>query len=315
MQNLLLSAQVMLPPLLFMVAGYIARCALKLRDDWIRVTNRVLFRIFLPVLLFKQLYNSDLSSVFQASTLWLIGFSLLGICITVGVLCLTVPRFEAEFSRRGSLIQGMYRSNTAIFGIPIALSLYGEGNITIVTLLVAALVPVFNILAVIILEVHRGGKPSLRKILRSIATNPLIIGLAVGMLVCLTGLALPAPILYAVDGFAGVATPMSFFVLGAAFSFKAASHNIRPLMAAVSAKLVLIPLVWVTLAALIGFRDQALIAVLVIFAPPTAVSSYPMAVAMDADGQLSSEIVVFTSAFSILTMFLWIFALKSLMLI
>ncbi len=65
----------------------------------------------------------------------------------------------------------------------------------------------------------------------------------------------------------------------------------------------------------LGFRDVELLGLMLIFASPTAISSFTMAQKMDADSDLAAQIVVFTSAFCILTVFLWIFLLKQFSLI
>lgn len=311
MESLMVSVRVILPLCLWMIVGYIARRGLGLDDDFIRKMNNVLFKVFLPLLLFRNMLESDLHAVMNVEVLGQIGFALGGVVVVFLALMLLVPRFVEDNARRASIVQGSFRSNTAIFGIPVALSLYGEGNIAIITLFVAAMVPLLNVLCVVTFEVFRGGKLRLGRVLLNIVTNPLILALALGAVLYFLGVQLPQPVEKAVWGFADCATPLSFFLLGAGFTFASAKQNRKALTAVVLLRLLIIPLVGVTAAVLLGIRGVPLAGLLIIFGSPTAVSSYPMACAMGGDGQLSCEIVVFTSAFSILSMFGWIFALNA----
>ncbi len=314
-ESFLLSLNIVLPLFLMMAAGYALRRAIGLTTAWVQVTNKLVFRLLLPLLLFRNMFESDLSTAFSPDMLSLIGFGVTGTILTFLLLYLIVPRLETENSRRGVLIQGIFRSNMALFGIPVALSLYGEGNIMIVTVMVSFVIPLFNVLGVLSLKLFEGCKPDWKEILKSIITNPLILAIAAGLLCNVSGVALPAPVQKAAWALSDCATPISFFLLGASFTFASAAKNRRTLIVATLSRLVFVPLFWLSLGILLGFRDQRLFALMMLFTPPTAVGSYPMACAMKGDGQLASEIVVFTSAFSVASILLWIFIFRSLGLI
>ncbi len=314
-ESFLLSLNIVLPLFLMMAAGYAFRRIIGLDTAWVQTTNKLVFRLLLPLLLFRNMVESDLSTLSSPGMLSLIAFAVAGTVLTFVLLYLIVPRLEPENPRRGVLIQGILRSNMALFGIPVALSLYGEGNITIVTVLVSFIIPLFNVLAVLSLKLFEGCKPDWKEILKSILTNPLILAIVAGLLCNASGITLPAPVQKAVWALSDCATPISFFVLGASFCFSSAAINRRALTAATLSRLVFVPLIWLTLGVLLGFRNQHLFALMMLFTPPTAVSSYPMACAMKGDGELASEIVVFTSAFSVASIFLWIFVFRALGLI
>ena len=176
-------------------------------------------------------------------------------------------------------------------------------------------VPVFNVLAVVALETFRGGRPSVRKMIRGIATNPLIIASLLGIAFNLLGIGLPSAVHKSVTDLGRVATPLSLVALGSSFMFSSVSGFRRQLVIAVAGKLIVSPLIMVTLGALLGFRGETLVPVLIMFGAPTAVSSFPMAQQMDGDGELAASLVVFTSGLSILSIFLLVFALKQLGLI
>ncbi len=314
-ESFLLSLNIVLPLFLMMATGYALRRMIGLESTWLQTTNKLVFRLFMPLLLFRNMLESDLSTVFSPGMLSLIAFAVVAIVLTFLLLYIIVPRMEPENPRRGVLIQGIFRSNMALFGIPVALSLYGEGNITVVTVLVSFAIPLFNVFAVLSLKMFEDCKPDWKDILKSILTNPLILAITAGILCNVSGILLPAPVQKAVWAFSDCATPISFLVLGASFTFASVAKNRRALIGATLSRLVFVPLFWLSIGVLLGFRDQQLFALMMLFTPPTAVSSYPMACAMKGDGQLASEIVVFTSAFSVASIFLWIFAFRSLGLI
>ncbi len=311
MDNFLLSAEVVLPLFLMMALGYLLRRILKLDDRWIELTNKIIFRALLPMLLFRNMYESDISGLSAPGMAGLILLCALALTVTFLALNVIIPRLEKENPRRGVLIQGMFRGNAAIFGIPIAALLYGN-DITAVVLTIACVVPLLNIYSIITLEKCRCGGLGVRLVLREIVKNPLIIGILLGFVLNALRIELPSPVKSAAWSLASSTTPVSFLALGASFTFASAAKNRRELTGVVLFKLIVLPLVWVGLAGLLGYRNQQLTGVLLVFGPPTAVSSFPMACAMGGDTQLSSEIVVFTSILSMLTMFLWIFSLKSL---
>ncbi|OQA14411.1 MAG: Membrane transport protein [Firmicutes bacterium ADurb.Bin356] len=315
MENFLVSLEVVLPLCLLMALGYMLKRVLSLNEQWVLTSNKLLFQVLLPLLLMRNMLESDLVGLMTPHALGLIGYTAAAITVSFLILLVLIPRFVQDNARKGVILQGILRANTALFGIPVALSLYGEANLGLFTLLLGAMVPFFNICSIAALELFQGEKPSYKTIATNIIRNPLIIGIAAGAALNLLKLPIPLPIKSAVWGLADTATPLAFLILGASFTFESAKRNRAALMVVVPFRLVLMPLVWVGLAALLGYRGMSLLATAVIFMPPTAVTSYPMACAMGGDGKLAGEIVVFTSALSILTMFFWVFLLKTLYLI
>jgi predicted permease len=222
---------------------------------------------------------------------------------------------EKDNAKRGVMIQGMFRSNFVLFGLPVAISLCGEENIGITSLLLGIIVPIYNVLAVITLETFRGTKPSVKKIVIGIMKNPLIIASVLGVGMYLLQIELPYTIEKTVVDIGKVATPLALIALGGGFAFHKVKGDIEQLMVSVVGKLVISPLFMVTAAVLLGFRNEVLVPILLMSGAPAAVSSYTMAEQMGGDGELAGEIVVFTTGISIATIFVWVFVLKQLMFI
>lgn len=317
MENLVTSFEAVLPLFLCILLGMLLR-RIGMLEESVRLSlNKLCFKVFLPIYLFNNIYG--IKDIRQAFDLKLILFACLGLIVAFCVLMLVIPRVEKENARRGVMIQAMFRSNFALFGLPLAETLCGE-MIGPTSLLLGLTVPIFNVLAVISLETFRGGKPSVKKILRGIATNPLIIASLLGIVFyCLktyAGLILPAALHQAtLVKLGNVATPLSLVALGSQFIISSVKQFRFQLFLTVLVRLVILPVTMVGIGVALGFRNEFLVPLMIMFGAPTAVSSYPMAQQMGGDGDLAASAVVFTSGFAILTIFLMIFGLKSMGLI
>lgn len=299
-----------MPLCLIMALGYGVRRLNWLDDNAVRILNRLTFRLFLPVSIFKNLISASLGDNLNWGVFI---FTVVGVLALFGILFLLVPRFEKDNAKRGVLIQGIGRSNFVIFGLSVVQLLYGEAQAGVTALLVALVIPLFNIPSVIALEMYGDGQTqSRKKILKGIVTNPLIIATLVSVVYMLLGIQMPRFLATTVNDIAKIATPLGLFVLGSSFSFSKIGNNKKQLFWGVAGKLVLNPLVFITLAIVCGFRNVELASLMVVFAAPVAVSSFTMAQQMGGDEDLAAQIVLFTSLFSVITMFLWIFITKQL---
>ena len=309
MENLIISFNVVLPLFLCIALGYFLRRIGFVDGDTLNKLNKLCFRVFLPIYLFHSVYTTDLSAAFNGKLILLCVLCVLGLFLG---LMLLIPRLEKDNAKRGAMVQGMFRSNFVLFGLPVATSLCGEANIGPTSLLIGIIVPIFNVLAVVTLETFRGGKPNPGKIGKGIATNPLILASLLGILCYFLHIKLPYGVEKTVIDLGRVATPLSLVALGGSFTVGKVRSYAKQLLIVVGGKLIMNPLIMVTIGILAGFRNEMLVPILIMFGAPTAVASFPMAQQMDSDGELAAEIVVFTSGFAILTIFLWIFVLKEL---
>ncbi len=312
MENLIIAFNVVLPLMLCIMLGYFLRRIGMIGETLRTGMNSLCFKVFLPFYLFNSVYATDVTASFNGK---LMIFCCAAMIAWFALLMFIIPRIEQENPRRGVLIQAMFRSNFALFGLPMAESLCGAEKMGPTTLLIGICVPLVNVLAVITLESFRGGKPSVKKMLLGIAKNPLIIASLLGLAFNLLNIPLPSAVHKTITDLGKVATPLSLVALGASFTFASAAAFRNQLTLGVAGKLVICPLIMVSLGAALGLRAEMLVPVLIYFGAPTAVSSFPMAQQMDGDGELAASLVVFTSALSILTIFLWVFTLKTIGLI
>lgn len=307
MENLILSLNVVLPLFITMSLGYFLKYLNMFDNNTLDTMNNITFKSFLPMLLFYNIYKTDLQGVFN---LKLMIFSATCVIALYLILYLIVPLIEKDNKKRGALLQGLFRSNFVIFGIPITESLFGSEKVGVAALLIAVIVPLFNILSVLALETFRGGKPDFRKISIGIIKNPLIIASCLGILTLLLKIKIPTAIEKTISDISKIATPLSLILLGASFKFDNIKKYLKQTTIAVVGKTILTPCIILPICIMFGYRGVELSTLMIIFAAPTAISSFTMAQQMDSDSDLAGQIVVFTSAFCVVTVFMWIFILK-----
>ena len=233
---------------------------------------------------------------------------LLTALVFTGIVC----RIEPDNARRGPMIQAAFRGNYVLMGIPLVSNIFGDAVIAIPTMMIAVIVPIYNILGVLVLETFRGGRFDLLPILRSVLMNPMILGAITGALCRLVELPIPAPVLKPVAQIAAATTPVALIILGASFHGGSYHAHLRQLIFSVASRLVLVPAIVLACAVALGFRGVELVTLIAIFATPCAVAGFAMAQQMQADAELAGNCVVYSSALSCFTIFGWVFLLKML---
>ena len=188
MVNLKLSFEIIASLLILMLLGGFLRKIQVFDGNTVKKMNAAIFKVFLPTLIFYNLYNSSVADVKDIGTaLYAAGVILCAFLMSAIIVSLV----EKDNTKRGAMVQGMCRSNFVIFGVPLCVSICREGIAGKISVAVAIVVPLLNVLSVIVLEFFRGGKPSLKKMLKGVITNPLIIASILGIIVLLLGIKLP----------------------------------------------------------------------------------------------------------------------------
>lgn len=312
MENFLLALNVVFPMFFLMMLGVILKRIKMVDERSLTVMNSLIFRVFMSTLLFLSVYNIGDLSAFSAKNLKLMLYAFVSILVVLVLAWLIFVRLIADKKRLAVMIQGVYRGNFILFGLAIAGSLYGDAGLGIVSILTVVTIPTFNILAVIILEYYSGKEISRKKLIKQVSRNPLVIATVIGILFLASGIKLPKPIYKSLNDISKIATPLAFIVLGAELKFGNMLKNMKYLIFVDFLKLVVNPLISISIGKVLGFQGAEIVALLAMTACPTAVSSFTMAKEMNVDGDLAGEIVATTSLVSIATIFCWILILKSL---
>lgn len=306
--NFLICLQAVLPLLVYLVIGLSVRRAGLITRQEVHRFNHLVFLVFFPPLMFEHLYTAKLSEAFYPHLV------LYAVAFVPVLIALSVPlvyKLEKKPESRGAMIQGIYRSNFVLMGLPVAVHLFGKGGAGVTAALIMVVVPLYNVLAVVILEYYRGSRPNGVVMIRKILTNPILLGAAAAVLALLLGIRVPKPAETVIAGMSAATTPIALILLGASVEASGVWKSRRNLTFVVLMRLVVAPAIGLFTAALLGFRGAAFVSLLVMMAAPTAVSSFTMAESMESDGELAGQVVIVTTPLSVVTLFLWLFLFKS----
>ena len=306
--NFLVALGGVVPLFCLMAVGVFVRRARLLTEDELCHVNSMVFRVFFFFMMFYNTYISDPGTAFQPM---LMAFGAGGVLLTALVFTGVVCRIEPDNARRGPMIQSVFRGNYVLMGIPLVSNIFGDGAIAVPTMMIAVIVPLYNVLGVLVLETFRGGRFDLLPILRGMLMNPMILGAIAGALCRLVQLPIPAPVLKPVAQIAAATTPVALIILGASFHGGSYHTHLRQLIFSVASRLIIVPAIVLPLAIALGFRDVELVTLVAVFATPCAVAGFAMAQQMQADAELAGNCVVYSSALSCFTIFGWVFLLKT----
>lgn len=311
MENLIFSLNATVPVFLMMLLGMLFRKLGWIDEAFASKMNQFVFLVPLPVLVFHDLAAADIGDVWN--------FRFVAFCFLVTAasiaICAVLSCFLKEKSQRGEFIQASYRSSAALLGIALTTNIYG--NAGLVPLMIIGSVPLYNIMAVVVLSLTSPAKNAPKKglwksTLKGIVTNPIILGIAAGLLWSILRLPFPPILEKTVSSLGDLAAPLGLIAMGATFRLDKAVGQAKPAIAASVIKLVGFCVLFLPLAVRMGFREEELVAILIMLGSATTVSCYVMAKNMGHDGTLTSSAVMLTTLFSAFTITGWLFLLKSL---
>jgi len=306
--NFIVAVSAVIPIFVLIGVGLFVKHAKLMTSTELKHMNSMVFKVFFFCMMFSNIYRADFEDGFDPS---LVIFGMASVTLLFLASVAFSMWFEKGNAKRGTMTQAIFRSNFVILGIPIVVNIFGEEAAVIPTMMIAAIVPLYNIYAVLELESFRGGKFELVPILIRVLKNPMIDGILLGAVCRFLPFPIPDPILKPIAQIGASTTPVALIILGASFEKGGIADSRRDLWACTIARLVVVPAVMLTAGAALGFRDAEFVTLIAIFATPCAVASYAMAQQMGGDAPLAGNCVVFTSALSAFTMFGWIFVTKT----
>ena len=313
MENFIYSINVTMPIFLVMVIGYILKQIGMLNDNFVTVANKFNFKVTLPFMLFKDIAGVDIKAVFDIKYVLF--------CAIVSTICFWVVWGTAKLlvrdkTIRGAFVQSSFRGSAAVMGLAFIQNIYGSSAMG--PLMIVSAVPLYNIFSVIVLTFEANDSTGIDKKVKirqagiNICKNPIILSILAGLIVGLLGIQFPTLVNKTVSNVAQMATPLALITIGAGFEGRKALAKIAPTMAASMIKLVLQPLVFLPVAAWMGFSGEKMIAILIMLASPTTPSCYIMAKSMNNDEVLTASVIVTTTLMAAFTLTGWIFLLKTL---
>lgn len=310
MENLIFSLNATIPIFLMMLLGLLFRKLGWIDEVFASRMNKFVFLVPLPVMLFEDLATVDFSQVWNPKfVLFCFGATFLSIGIAAGISFLWRDR-----SAQGEFIQASYRSSAALLGIAFIQNIYGNAGMA--PLMIIGSVPLYNVMAVAVLSFFHPERKKMdgklwRDTLKGILTNPIIIGILAGLFWSLFKLPVPEILDKTISSIGSTATPLGLMAMGATFDIRKAFGKARPALTAAAIKLLGFEALFLPAAIGLGFRQEELVAILIMLGSATTVSSYVMARNMGHEGVLSSSVVMMTTLFSAFTLTGWLYLLKS----
>ena len=325
MDSFLYSLNATVPIFLMMILGNVLKRIGIINDAFANAADKLVFRICLPCMLFLNLAETDIRANFD---LKYVGYCFFATLISILLLWFFAKLLMKEKTSVGAFVQGSYRSSAAILGIAFIENIYGSSEMA--PLMILGAVPLYNIFAVFVLTLEsrqyleqghqiRDKKRLVKKKLKAaflgVLLNPIIIGIFLGFLVSFFRIPFPHVIDKTLSNLGMIASPLALLSIGAAFEGKKAIAKIGPTAVASFLKLIGLTAVSLPIAVWLGFRDQKLLALIIMLASPCTPTAYIMTRNMDGDDVLASSIIVMTTFFSSVTLTGWIFLVRVLRLI
>ncbi len=312
MENFIYSINVTMPIFLVMVIGYVLKQIGMLNDNFVTVANKFNFKVTLPFLLFRDIAGVDIKAVFDIKYVLF--------CAIVSTICFWgvwggAKLFIKDKSIRGAFVQASFRGSAAVMGLAFIQNIYGTSAMG--PLMIVSAVPLYNIFSVIVLTFEANDaaeidkKAKVKQAVVNICKNPIILSILAGLIVGLLGIKFPTLVNKTINNVAQMATPLALITIGAGFEGRKALAKITPTIGASLIKLVIQPLIFLPVAAWMGFEGEKMIAILIMLASPTTPSCYIMAKSMNNDEVLTASVIVTTTLMAAFTMTGWIFLLKT----
>lgn len=309
MDSLIYSLNATMPIFFVIIIGYVLKRIGMLNDKFIEVANKFNFKVTLPILLFTDIGATNIVKNFDTKYILF--------CAIVTSICFWsiwffTKKFMKDSYMTGAFVQASFRGSAAILGIAFIQNIYGNSGMA--PMMIIGAVPLYNIYSVIVLTFEnkniKQGSGNIKKACINILKNPIIIGILLGILASLLNIKFPQMIDKTLKSFAVMASPLALVTIGAGFQGRKALAKIKPTLVASLIKLVVQPAIFLPLAVYFGFRDEKLVALIIMLGSPTTASCYIMAKNMNNDGILTTSIIVLTTLLSAFTLTFYIFVLR-----
>jgi predicted permease len=307
--NIVFTANIVAPVFLIIAVGYFAKKRKIINEVFVDVTSKVVFQISLPIFIFLEISELDLSQVFNVEQIVFITSAtfLTYLLIWIG----TIPYIKIP-EDKSAFIQGAFRGNYAIIGLALISNLFGDDALGKATLMLAFLLPIYNVLAVIVLTIPKHqGKINFKSIFVEILFNPLILAVIFALPFSYYKLKLPEMFVSTGSYLSDLALPLALVGIGGSLNMENLKRASTLAFSSSIIKIVVLPLILTFIAIFLGYRNDDLGIMFIVFACPTAIASFVMADVMGANSKLAGNIIMITTLGSVFTISIGILLLKS----
>ena len=307
LDNFLFSLNVVVPVFVVMLLGYILKKREVITPGFLASGNKIVYYIGLPALLFRGVYNTNIGEFIDAR---FITFTVITSVAAFFIIWGVSAIFLKEKTVLASFAQGAYRGSFALLGTPLIINLAGDAGMARAALVMVFVVPFFNVFSILALAPCTGEKLGAFKIIWTVIKNPSNIMIAIGIVLAVFDIPLPVMVNGAINTTANLATPLALLCLGGGMTFHGFDAKFKYAMIGSGIKVAVMPLIFIVLAVVFGFRDYDLAVIVMLFGVPSAVVGYAMAAQMGGDTYIAGTIVVFSTIMSAVTLTAFIYVLR-----
>jgi len=312
MGSLFVAINAVMPAVLLVAFGYFLRQQRYFNQNTIAQLNKLCFDLLLPIVTFNNIRKTNVSALFDIS---FVLYAAVSIVAAIALLVIIIPLFEKDRKKQGVMIQGIFRSNFVMLGIPLSTYIAGEDSAALASMLIMVIIPIFNGAAVIICSIYGGCAVNKKKLILNVLKNHMIIASVLGILASFTHPTVPGFLDKALLDIGKAGRVFPIIVLGAMLDFSQMSVNFRNVLITIAGKLIGMPLLFIPLAIYLGFSSQEIVALIALYGSPTAVISAVMAEQLGCDAELAAQVVVFSTVASCVTIFAIVFLVSFLKII
>ena len=307
MGSFFIAFDAVIPVVLLVGFGYFLKRQGYFSKATITPLNKLCFDLLLPIVTFNNIRKINLNEVFDLRFVLYAAGSILA---AIFLLVVIVPLFEKDKKKQGVIIQGIFRSNFVMLGIPLSSYIAGENSAALASMLVMVIVPIFNAAAVVIFSIYGGCTVNKEKLVSDVLRNHMVIASGLGIIMSLVHPPIPHFLDKSLTDIGKTGGVFPIIVLGAMLDFSKVSANFKNLSITVAGKLIGMPLIFITLAIYLGFRTNEIVALIALYGSPTAVISAVMAEQLGCDHELAAQVVIFSTIVSCITIFGIVFVLS-----
>ena len=307
MGSFFIAFNAVMPVVLLVVFGYFLKQQGYFSKTTIAQLNKLCFDLLLPIVTFNNIRRTNINEVFDLRFVLYTAGSILS---AIFFLVIIVPLFEKDRKKQGVIIQGTFRSNFVMLGIPLSSYIAGENSAVLASMLIMVIIPIFNAAAVVLLSIYGGCTVNKKKLIMDVLKNHMIIASILGIIISLLHPPIPHFLDKSLTDIGKVGSVFPIIVLGAMLDFSKISANFKNLLITVAGKLIGMPLIFITLAVHLGFRAHEIVALIALYGSPTAVISAVMAEQLGCDHDLAAQVVIFSTVISCITIFCIVFILS-----
>ena len=312
MGSFVVAFNAVMPVVLLVAFGYFLKQQRYFNKTTIAQLNKLCFDLLLPIVTFDNIRRTNLNEVFD---LRFVLYTAGSIFIAIFLLVILVPLFETDRKKQGVIIQGTFRSNFVMLGIPLSSYIAGENSVVLASMLIMVIIPIFNAAAVVLLSIYGGHGVNRKQLIIDVCKNHMIIASILGIIISLIHPSIPHFLDKSLTDIGKVGAVFPIIVLGAMLDFSKLSANFKNLLITVMGKLIGMPLIFITSAVYLGFSSNEIVALVALYGSPTAVISAVMAEQLGCDHELAAQVVVFSTVISCITIFGIVFVLSFLKII